>query len=110
DWGDTCVAHPFFSLLVSLRSVGYRLEDETGTQPDGEFPEVAALREVYLRQWTDFAPLDTLREACRIAEHLAMVSRAIFWRDSLASLAPHARTGNTHTVPAWLRIYLHAAR
>lgn len=106
DWGDTALAHPFFSLLVSLRSIGYRLEDETGLEPVGEFPEVSALRNVYLRCWTDYLSPDDLYEASRIAAPLSMVSRAISWRDDLYSLAPPARLGNTHTVPAWLRIYL----
>ena len=45
DWGDSSVAHPFFSLVVTFRF----LEEQNGLHPDD--PWFARLRDVYLEPW-----------------------------------------------------------
>lgn len=45
DWGDSSVAHPFFSLVVTFRF----LEEQNGLEPGD--PWFARLREAYLEPW-----------------------------------------------------------
>ena len=51
DWGESGVAHPFFTLLVTMRSIAYRLDVAS------EGPEMLALRDVYLASWTDYGSI-----------------------------------------------------
>jgi hypothetical protein len=49
DWGESAVAHPFFSLVVMLRG----LENTLELAPDA--PELKTLRDWYLAHWTEYA-------------------------------------------------------
>ncbi len=102
DWGESCLAHPFFSLVVTLRSIA----SQHDLAEDG--PEIAALRDSYLRPWTVFAPLDVLIETFRVAYRVGMISRALTWRQFLDSLEPAARADYAHAVPAYLQEFLTA--
>ena len=45
DWGESCTAQPFYTLVVGLRGIAYRFElskDE---------PELRRLRDMYLEPW-----------------------------------------------------------
>ncbi len=57
DWGDASVAHPFATLLVTLRVVADRLELADGA------PELLRLRDAYLEPWTGEHDRATLVEA-----------------------------------------------
>lgn len=102
DWGDACVAHPFLTLLTTLRSIAYGL----GVAEDD--PALLALRDHYLAQWTAYAPLATLRRAYDLARPLAMVNRALTWRRALQTLAPDAHGEYADAVPGWLQEFLQA--
>ena len=52
DWADSCVGHPFFGVVVGLRSLGDRLGLEPGA------PALQRLVDSYLGAWTDLAPAD----------------------------------------------------
>lgn len=54
DWGESALTHPFFTLVVMLRSV----ENSLDLLP--EAPEVLKLSDWYLSYWTDYAPLAEL--------------------------------------------------
>jgi hypothetical protein len=100
DWGESCVTHPFFSLLVNLRSAAYRFGlDERAAQ-------IEQLREAYLQAWTGFAPLADLRQACSLATRLAMVNRALTWHRVLNSIPPDERREYEEAVPGWLQDYI----
>ena len=81
DWGDGCVSHPFFTLVVTLGSVGHRL----GLSDDA--PELARLRDAYLEAWTRSAGRDELRRAFPTAHLLGRLCRAVAW-DELAKHLP----------------------
>ena len=59
DWSDSSVAHPFFTMLVTIRAAAHRLE----LAEDG--PEMMHLRDAYLEPWTTFATRPTLLAAFR---------------------------------------------
>jgi Phosphotransferase enzyme family len=101
DWSDSSVAHPFFTMLVTLRSAAYRLKlDEGG-------PEMMRLRNIYLDSWTAFAPQKRLLAAFRIAYRLAMVNRSLSYHRVLSPLPEAYRVENDSTV-GWLQDFLEA--
>lgn len=95
DWGDASVAHPFGTLLVTLRSIRYASEREPGD------PALTRLRDAYLEPWTDAYDRATLVEAARLAVNVTTVSRALSWRRSLDTADP-ARAEYAEAVPGWL--------
>jgi hypothetical protein len=103
DWGESCVTHPFFSLLVNLRSAAYRFGlEQRAVQIEG-------LRDAYLQVWTGFAHLTDLREAFALATRLAMVNRALTWQRVLSAIPPDERQKYEEAVPGWLQDFLDAS-
>ena len=95
DWGDASIAHPFGTLLVTLRSVAYAFELELGD------PALVRLRDAYLEAWTDRYDRATLRAAADLAMTVAKVSRALSWQRALLTTDP-ARAEYAEAVPGWL--------
>ena len=103
DWGESCVTHPFFSLLVNLRSAAYRFGlDEQAAQ-------IGRLQDAYLQAWTGFAQLADLREAFALATRLAMVNRALTWQRVVSAIPPEERQEYEEAVPGWLQDFLDAS-
>jgi len=100
DWGEACLAHPFFSLIIVLRSAAYTLR----LQPDD--PALAALRDTYLRQWQDFATWAELRQAFALAHHIGMFNRALTWHAVLRLMDEAERATEADAVPGWLQEFL----
>ncbi len=103
DWGDACVAHPFLTVLVTLRSIAYGLGAEEND------PVLHELRDLYLAQWTAYGDLDELRRALDLARPLAMVNRALTWRRALRTLPPDQLGEYADAVPGWLQEFLQIA-
>ena len=100
DWSDSSVAHPFFTMLVTLRAAAHRLKlPEHG-------PELIRLRDAYLEPWTKFDTRGRLLAAFDLAYRLAMVNRALSWHDGLASLPEHHTQPYADSVPGWLQDFL----
>ena len=110
DWGESCLAHPFFSIMLCLRSVGWRsgFPDEATAAPDRMPPELNRLRDIYLRPWQRYESPDRLIEIFNLAWRVGMVSRAITWSEFVSSLAAPLRADFTYIVPAWLQEFLAA--
>lgn len=96
DWGESCITHPFFTLVVGFRSIAYRLD----LAADG--PEIASLRDAYLEPWTDLAPLTQLRAAADLAQQIGTVCRALTWHRVISSLPPAIQAEYAEPVPGWL--------
>jgi hypothetical protein len=80
DWGDSSVAHPFASLVVTFRF----LEQVNGLSPyDGWF---ARLRDAYLEPWGR-----DLTETFDLAMRIGRFAHAIAWIRQRDHLAPSAR-------------------
>lgn len=102
DWGDASLAHPFGSLLVTLRSVGdtFGLGDWT---PNGAVaPELDRLRDAYLETWSDRLPPARLVALVRLATWTGMVARALAWRAALPHATAPERAEWGEAIPAWL--------
>ncbi|MGN9812263.1 phosphotransferase [Micromonospora sp. BQ11] len=95
DWGDASLAHPFGTLLVTLRSVAHTFD-----LPHGD-PVLVRLRDAYLEAWTDRYDRATLREAAALATTVTVVSRSLSWRRALRTTDP-ARAEYAAAVPGWL--------
>ncbi|MEU4399820.1 aminoglycoside phosphotransferase family protein [Micromonospora orduensis] len=95
DWGDASVAHPFGTLLVTLRSIRY------ASSRSAENAQLTRLRDAYLEAWTDRYDRRTLVEAADLAIGLAPVSRALSWRRALDTV-DESRTDYADAVPGWL--------
>ena len=100
DWGESGVAHPFFTLLVTLRSIACRLD----LASDG--PEMLALRDVYLEAWPNYGSLADLRTAADLAARVAMPARALTWYRVLAAVPETQRLEDASAVPGWLQEFL----
>jgi len=112
DWEESSVAHPFFSMMLCLRSVAGRagFPDEATDAPDRMPPELNHLRDIYLEPWQRYERLDTLIEIFNLAWRVGMVSRALTWREYVYSLDGAQRADFTYIVPAWLQEFLLAMR
>ena len=95
DWGDASVAHPFGTLLVTLRSVAH------ATARDATDPALERLRDAYLEPWTDRSDRRSLRQLADAAAWVTMVSRSLSWRRALATSDP-TRAEYAAAVPGWL--------
>lgn len=100
DWSDASVGHPFFTMLVTLRSIAHWLQlPEAG-------PELMRVRDAYLEPWTRFASRAKLERALQLANRLSMVNRALSWHDGLRDAPPAVKAEYADSVPGWLQDYL----
>ena len=94
DWGDASVAHPFCSLRVALVSA----ENRFGlTEND---PALDGLRQIYLAEWTDLAPLEELGALERLVRPLASLTGALAWQAALSSATEEEAAPYAQAVPA----------
>ena len=96
DWADSSVGHPFFGVVVGLRSISDRLDLAPGAPP------LEGLLASYLRGWSALAPLEQLRAVFPAAYRLGMLNRALSWRAFLADLAPADRAEHAAYADAWV--------
>ena len=80
DWGDSSIAHPFFSLLETFRF----LEEFNGLGPDDSW--FRRLRDAYLEPWGS-----GLEEAFEIAIRVGSFAHAIAWTRQREALPAEAR-------------------
>lgn len=73
DWGDACLTHPFLVLCVSLRACAHR----AGIA--GDDARILRIRDAYLSEWTDVAPMPALREAAELARVIGQITRTLCW-------------------------------
>jgi hypothetical protein len=91
DFGDASVAHPFGTLLVTLRVVRSQGGDEA---------VVARLRDAYLSCWD--GDLAELREVADAAIRVSAVSRSLAWQRALVGADAAALGEFADAVPGWL--------
>jgi hypothetical protein len=102
DWGESCVSHPFISLVVGLRSAAYRLDLQT------DAPEIIQLRDTYLQTWAAYGTAEDLLEAFVLAQQVGTVCRALTWHHIVSHLDEEAKTEHAGAVPGWLQEFLDA--
>jgi Phosphotransferase enzyme family len=100
DWGDACVSHPFYTLVVTLAVLAHRLE------LDHDAPELDRFRDAYLEPWTRFRPRGELEQAYPLAYRLGVLCRGLTWRSVVAVLPQPLRDDEADAVPERLRMLL----
>jgi hypothetical protein len=92
DWGDSVVAHPFASMLVTLAVVRMQLgagaDDTAVTRP----------RDAYLEVWSDLAPHAELVAEQELACRVGKVARALTWDRALRTQG-HDQAGEFADAP-----------
>ena len=100
DWGDSSVAHPFFSMRTVLVSV------ENTLQIAENAPEFERLRDAYLEPWTRYASREYLVVAYLLANCLSPISSALGWYCALSDLDAPLRNNYAEAVPSLLKEFL----
>jgi hypothetical protein len=100
DWGESGVAHPFFTLLVTSRVIAWRLKLTE------DAPELVNLRDIYLESWTKYESRENLIAAFKLAYRVGMVCRALTWHRILAGVEEPVKAEDAEAVPGWLLEFL----
>jgi hypothetical protein len=100
DWGDACVSHPFYTLVVTLAVLAYRLD----LQHDA--PELDRFRDAYLEPWNRFRPRRELERAYPLSYRLGVLCRGLTWRSVVAVLPQPLRDDEADAVPERMRMLL----
>lgn len=98
DWGESCWAHPFYSLVITLRYARYIFHAVPA--------QLDHLRDVYLACWLDYEPLPRLLELLTITHQLAALCRALTWWTVTLLVAPEYRAELRDSAPYWLLTFL----
>ncbi len=94
DFGDACLAHPFSSLLVTLRVAAHRFGLAAGA------PELRRLRDAYLEPWTDGWSRAELELLALFATRVGKVCRVRAWQRALTGVRDPGE--HAEAVPGWL--------
>jgi hypothetical protein len=100
DWGESAVTHPFFTLVVMLRGA----ENSLNLTPDA--PELAQMRDWYLSQWTDYAPLAELKPVVKLAQRIGLVNRALTWHRVISNLPAELKAEYALAPSSYLQEFL----
>ena len=101
DWGDSSIAHPFFSLRTVFVSIEYTFDLE---EDDSLFDEFAR---AYLRPWLQFETEEDLWAAYQIARRLWSLSTAVKYKTQMQE-AGDMREEYATAVPGLLQEFLDA--
>jgi hypothetical protein len=102
DWGESAITHPFFTLVVMLRGA------ENSLDLAQDAPELARMRDWYLTQWTDYAPLKELQPVVKLAERIGLVNRALTWHWVISHLPAEVRPDYAIAVPSYLQDFINS--
>lgn len=97
DWGDSCVTHPFQSLVVAMRALVHRLD----LPPGG--PEILRLRDAYLEPFAAHGSHADLVEAVELAHYVGTAERSLSWNRFIRVREPRFRLDDEDAVPYGLK-------
>jgi hypothetical protein len=103
DFADASWGHPFGSLAMMVVECLYRWEvPQPVSAVDLREERTRAVIDAYLREWTDFAPLEQLRELAGYALRVAPLNRTAAWIRNLEGADPDALDKYGRMPWAWL--------
>jgi hypothetical protein len=101
DWGDSCVAHPFLTMSVTLEGlIAWGVDDVADSE------DLAPYRAAYLAPFAGHAPLEELDDPLDSALRLGWVSRVLTIHRYAATLDPSARDEQLAGVPVRVEMFL----
>lgn len=101
DWGESAVAHPFFTLVVLMRGV----DNSMGVDFS---PESKQVRDMYLEQWTAYGTMEELRTIAKLAQRIGYVNRALTWKMGIDNMPEEVRTEYAIAIPSYLKDFINA--
>jgi hypothetical protein len=101
DWGESAITHPFFTLVVIMRSVDNSMGMDFS-------PESEDVRDMYLQYWTSYAPIDDLRSIVKLAQRIGYVNRALTWKMSLDDMPEELKSEYSIAVPTYLKDFINS--
>ena len=96
DWGDSCVSHPFGTLLATMRSMA----SQHGVGVDD--PMFARVADAYTEPWSDVADRSTLRRQAALAIRVGPVTRSMSYLHALTGVDDEAWQEHGDAMPSWL--------
>ena len=100
DWGDSCVTHPFHTLVVTLRVLAYK----HGFQPGGTALE--RVRDAYLEPFTLASPRADLVAAAGLAHRTGTLGRSLAWYGYVRARHETVDPDDAASVPYGLKLFL----
>jgi hypothetical protein len=101
DWGESAVTHPFFTLVVMMRSV----DNSFGVDFSSES---LLVRDMCLEHWTSYATLDELRKIVELALKIGYINRALTWKMVIQQLPEAMKPEYAIAVPSYLKDFINA--
>jgi hypothetical protein len=101
DWGDSCISHPFFTLLVMLGSAARTLKLEAAD------PKILCLRDLYLDGWSSYGSHSSRQAAFSLAYRIGMICRALTWHRLVQDMEGALFERYAGAVCGWLQEFLH---
>jgi len=99
DWGDSCVSHPFHTLVVTFRAIAHRFDPDV--RPGG--PELLRLRDAYLEPFAGYGSHDELAAAVDLAHLTGTIGRTLAWHRFVYEREPEFRGDDVEAVPYGLK-------
>jgi hypothetical protein len=96
DWGDSCVSHPFGTMLATLNSV----MAHHGLDPDD--PALQRIADAYTEAWTDVADRSTLRRQVQLCQRVGPLTRSLSYRQACTGVDDAAWQEHASAMPEWL--------
>jgi hypothetical protein len=96
DWADSSFGHPYFGIVVALRSIADLFKLFPGA------PELERLLDAYLKPWAAIAPRNSLRALFPDAYRLGMLNRALSWQGTVRGLDGPLYDQFAPSITGWL--------
>jgi hypothetical protein len=97
DWGDSCVSHPFHSLVVTMRVIARGFELDPGA------PDLLRLRDAYLEPFASYGAIAELRAATELAHFTGTAARALAWHRFVTPREPEFKGDDAEAIPYGLK-------
>jgi Phosphotransferase enzyme family len=102
DWGDSCIGHPFGTMLATLNSIAFHaglLNDDRGGITD---PRVLGVRDAYLEPFTGLGSRRELLRWVALARSVGCLTRALSWERAVQHAPPTVAAEYDFPERGWL--------
>lgn len=101
DWGESAITHPFFTLVVMMRSVDNSMGMDFS-------PQSEQVRDMYLQHWASNASIEQLNSIVKLAQRIGYVNRALTWKMAIEQCPETLKPEYAIAVPSYLKNFLNS--